>query len=301
MPPFTLALAQYPIEKLHSLLAWKDKIAHWVDQAASVGAKLLVFPEYASMELASLDPQAMGDLGASLRFVAALRQSIDGHHAMLAARHGVYIVAGSMPVPLEDGRIVNRARIFAPSRGMSWQDKIVMTRFEREQWGISGGDTIRAFRTSLGIIGISICYDVEFPLIARAQAEAGAHLILAPSCTDTMQGYHRVRIGAQARALENQLFVAQTPTVGMAPWSPVLDENYGAAGLFGPPDGDVPHDGVIDIGPMNEGRWLLTDVDPERVTSWRQDGAVRPYAHWTEQLGRSSPPPALPVELVNLT
>lgn len=300
MPPFTLALAQYPIEQLPSLTAWKDKIAHWVEQVSAVGAKLLVFPEYASMELASLDPRSMGDLGASLRFVAALRQSIDGHHAMLATRHGVYIVAGSMPVVLDDGRIVNRARIFAPSRGMSWQDKMVMTRFEREQWGISGGDTIRAFRTSLGIIGISICYDVEFPLIARAQAEAGAQLILAPSCTDSMQGYWRVRVGAQARALENQLFVAQTPTVGMAPWSPVLDENYGAAGLFGPPDGDAPENGVITMGPFGEGRWLLTDIDPERVTAWREDGAVRPYAHWPEQLGPVEIPPAPRCELVNL-
>lgn len=201
------------------------------------GARLLVFPEYGAMELAALDPASMSDLQGSLRFVAGLAPQIDAHHRALAAAHDVHILAASLPCPLPDGCVVNRARLFTPGGQMGHQDKIVMTRFERERWGISGGTAIRLFRTAIGLIGISICYDIEFPMIARAQAQAGATLILAPSCTDSMQGYWRVRIGAQARALENQCFVAQAPTVGMAPWSPVLDENYGAAGLFAPPDG----------------------------------------------------------------
>ena len=68
--------------------------------------------------------------------------------------------------------------------------------------------------------GIAICYDIEFPLIAHAMARAGAELILAPSCTDTIAGANRVHVGARARALENQVYVAVAPTVGQAPWSP---------------------------------------------------------------------------------
>ena len=79
-----------------------------------------------------------------------------------------------------------------------------MTRFENEQWLISAGDEIRVFDTDFGKIAINICYDSEFPLIARQQVEAGADLILVPSCTDTQAGFHRVRLGCQARALENQ-------------------------------------------------------------------------------------------------
>jgi predicted amidohydrolase len=284
MSAYTVALAQYPIEKLASFTQWQDKIERWVAQAVTAGAQLLVFPEYAAMELASLDPQSMSDLQGSLRFVASLAEQIDAHHADLARRHGAHIVAGSLPAPLADDRVVNRARLFAPNGKVGIQDKIVMTRFERERWFISGGAPIRVFETALGRIGISICYDVEFPLIARAQVEAGATLILAPSCTDTTQGYWRVRIGAQARALEGQCFVGQAPTVGMAPWSPVLDENFGAAGLFGPPDGDAPEDGILAIGQEGVGQWVYGLVDPDRVTRWRTEGSVRPHAHWPEQM-----------------
>ncbi|MBO9579415.1 MAG: carbon-nitrogen hydrolase family protein [Sphingobium sp.] len=296
MTAFKLALAQYPIEQLESFDAWQAKIAHWVGEAAGRDANLLVFPEYAAMELAALDPRSMGDLHATIGFVAGLIEAVDAHHAQLAALHGVHIVAGSLPCPLDDGRTVNRARLFTPDGKVGIQDKLVMTRFEREKWDIAAGGPVRVFDTALGRIGMSICYDVEFPLIARAQAEAGATLILSPSCTDTMQGYWRVRISAQARALENQCFVAQAPTVGMAPWSPVLDENYGAAGLFAPPDGDAPDDGILALGSLGEGQWVHGEIDPARVARWRRDGNVRPFTHWNE----SGPTTPLPCEVVSL-
>jgi predicted amidohydrolase len=299
MSAYTIALAQYPIEQLASFEAWQEKIATWVGRAAAQDARLLVFPEYASMELASLDPASMADLGETLRFVAGLKDRVDAYHAALAAAHDLYIVAGSIPCPLADGRVVNRATLFTPDGRSGYQDKIVMTRFEREKWQIDSGAPVRVFDTALGRIGLSICYDIEFPLIARAQVEAGAILILSPSCTDTLQGYGRVRIGALARALEGQCFVGQAPTVGMAPWSPVVDENFGAAGLYGPPDGDSPDDGVLALGKLGEGQWVYGTVDPDRVTRWREDGAVRPHAHWPEQMA-GLPMPALACEIVDL-
>ncbi|MBB5985804.1 nitrilase-related carbon-nitrogen hydrolase [Sphingobium lignivorans] len=299
MSAFNLALAQYPIDRLASFAEWQAKTARWVKEATDAGARLLVFPEYGAMELAALDPASMSDLQGSLRFVAGLAPQIDAHHRALAAAHDVHILAASLPCPLPDGCVVNRARLFTPGGQMGHQDKIVMTRFERERWGISGGTAIRLFRTAIGLIGISICYDIEFPMIARAQAQAGATLILAPSCTDSMQGYWRVRIGAQARALENQCFVAQAPTVGMAPWSPVLDENYGAAGLFAPPDGDAPEDGVLASGAPGQAQWVHVRVEAARVPLWRSLGAVRPFAHWDEQFA-GVVPPALPCEVIPL-
>jgi predicted amidohydrolase len=120
-------------------------------------------------------------------------------------------------------------------------------------------------------------------MIARAQAEAGAKLILTPSATDTMQGYWRVRIGAQARAMENQCFVVQSPSVGMAPWLPCMDENFGAAGAFGPPDGAMPDDGVIALGQANGPAWVVADIDLAMVDQLRADGTVLPFRHWPEQ------------------
>jgi len=123
------------------------------------------------------------------------------------------------------------------------------------------------------------------------ETEAGARIILVPSATDSMQGYWRVRIGGQARALENQCYVVQAPTVGLAPWLPSLDENYGAAGVYGPPDGITPDDGIFAIGHANDGQWLFADVDLTQVDEWRRNGSVLPFRHWPEQMvGQASMP-----------
>lgn len=278
-----IAAAQYPIGQPDSLASWQAKVEHWVGNAAKQGAQLLVFPEYAAMELAAIDNSTGSDLQASLRAVIALGPRIDAHYADLARRYGVVLLGGTRPFGLEDGQVVNRATLYLPDGQAGHQDKIMMTRFERESWDIKGSDIIRVFRTPVGMLAISTCYDIEFPMIARAQAAMGAQMILCPSCTDSLQGYHRVRIGAQARALENQVFVVQAPTVGMAPWSPALDENYGAAGLFVPPDGDSPDDGIAAIGTEGQGAWVFADADLARVYRWRSEGAVRPFAHWREQ------------------
>jgi predicted amidohydrolase len=294
---FTIAAAQYPIEALADWAAYEARLERWLADAAAGGAALAVFPEYGSMELAALDPETMGDLAGSLAFVASLVPRIDALHARLAARHGLHILAASVPVRLDDGRFVNRGRLFAPGGGMGAQDKLVMTRFEREQWGVSAGSALRLFETSLGKIGIAICYDSEFPLIARALCEAGAELLLVPSCTDSAQGYWRVRIGAQARALEGQCYAVQAPTVGHAPWSPAVDVNRGAAGIFAPPDGSMPDDGVVALGAMDAAQWLFGEVDLSRVSALRADGGVLNWRHWAEQPGAMALPPVERIRL----
>ncbi|HKY82653.1 MAG TPA: carbon-nitrogen hydrolase family protein [Sphingobium sp.] len=279
-----VAAAQYPIEPVASWSGWEAKLSRWVAEAASRRAQLLVFPEYAAMELAAIDPAAAADLRASLDLVMAHGDRIDELHRQLAVHYGVTILGGSRPCRSAAGAIVNRARLFLPDGRSAFQDKIVMTRFEREIWGVSGGDSVTVIDTPVGRVGISICYDAEFPLIARAQAEAGAQMILVPSATDTMQGYWRVRIGAQARALENQCYAVQAPTVGTAPWLPSLDENFGAAAAYGPPDGIVPDDGVIGIGVANEAQWVFADIRLAEVDAWRRAGTVLPFRHWNEQV-----------------
>lgn len=291
MQEVRIAAAQYPIELLPSYEAWEAKISRWVAEAAGQGAQLLLFPEYAAMELAGCDPAAASDLQRSLDLVMALSDRADELHRRLAAHHGLVIVGGSGPVRDHRGLIVNRARLFCPDGSMNWQDKIVMTRFEREIWGVVGGTQVKALDTPLGPVGISICYDAEFPLIARRQAEAGARIILVPSATDSMQGYWRVRIGGQARALENQCYVVQAPTVGLAAWLPSLDENYGAAAVYGPPDGITPDDGVFTIGQAHVGQWMFADLDLSQVDEWRRNGSVLPFRHWPEQVADQASPP----------
>ena len=297
MTGFTIAAAQYPIEALASWEAYAAKIARWVGEAAAAGAKLAVFPEYAAMELASLDPWTMGDLAGSMEFVDGLLPRVDALHGALAAQHGMHIVGASAPARRSGGAWVNRARLFAPNGKVGVQDKLVMTRFEREEWHVGTGGPLRLFDTELGRIGITICYDSEFPLLARALAEGGCTLLLVPSCTDSLHGYWRVRIGAQARALEGQMIAVHAPTVGQAPWSPAVDENHGAAAVYGPPDLGFPPDGVIARGELDQPGWVFAEVDTAAVARVRAEGKVLNHAHWAEQPG-AGPLPA--VELVDL-
>jgi len=281
-----IAAAQYPIDAIASWETYADKIARWVGEAAANGAEILLFPEYGAMELArSFAPEIWGDLQQSIDFVGAMRGSIDALHADLAERHQVHIVAASLPERDADGVAHNVARIMSPKGRIGEQRKLMMTRFEREQWRVQGGGAINVFETRVGRFGIAICYDAEFPLIARAMSEAGATTILVPSCTDTPHGYHRVRVAAQARALENQCYVVQAPTVGEALWSPAVDRNVGAAGVFGPPDLGFPDDGVVAGGVLNEPMWLYADLDPAAVARVRREGKVLNDRHWAEQPG----------------
>lgn len=277
-----VAAAQYPIDRFDSLEAYEVKITDWVSRAGRDGAELLVFPEYAALELTALAPDPQ-DLRGSIEALDRMLPEIDALHQTLARRHGVHILAGSAPMQGGDGLFRNAARLFAPCGKVGRQEKIVLTRFERDPFGIVGGGPITVFQTALGCIGVSICYDVEFPLIARAQAEAGAEIILAPSTTETLHGYWRVRHGAQARALENQCYVVHAPTVGTAPWSPVVDASRGAAGIYAPPDGDFPADGVIAVGALDEPGWVTADLDLDAVARLREDGGVENFAHWPEQ------------------
>ncbi|MCA1199909.1 carbon-nitrogen hydrolase family protein [Sphingomonas sp. R647] len=283
MTAFTLATSAYPVEQL---IAWDDyaaKIARWVAEAADGGAKLAVFPEYAGMELTAQDAASVADLHGSIAAMGALVERVDALHVELSVRHGIHICAGSLPVREADGVFRNHARLFAPSGKSGTQRKIVMTRFEREIWNIGAGSPLHVFDTDLGRIGIAICYDVEFPLLVRAQVEAGATLILAPSATDTLHGYHRVRVGAQARALENQCYVVQSSVVGDAEWTPSLGTSHGAAGIYGPPDLGFPADGVVARGAVDAPGWVFGEIDPEKVARVRRKGSVFNYRHWDEQ------------------
>lgn len=282
---FRVASAQYDIGFLPDWAAYEAKIRRWVDKAAGNGARLLLFPEYFSMELASLFGEEIyrsldKQLGALQELLPPFLDLFQGE----AEKRGVHILAGSFPVRHGAG-YRNRAYFFTPGGGPAvFQDKLQMTRFENERWFIQAGDEIKVFGTELGKIGVNVCYDSEFPLIARKQAEGEADLILVPSCTDTLAGYWRVRIGCQARALENQCYVVQSSTVGAAPWSEAVDVNIGAAAIYTPVDYGFPDNGVLAVGELNAPQWVYADVDLARIAEVRQTGQVFNYRDWPGQL-----------------
>ncbi|MBW8268642.1 carbon-nitrogen hydrolase family protein [Caldovatus sp. SYSU G05006] len=280
-----LGLLQYPIERPASVGAWAAKLDRWLAAGRAGGAGLLVLPEYACVELgASLSGRDVPDEAAELAATVAAAEEILDAMREAARRHAVWLLPGSLPVrDGRSGRIVNRAPLITPDGRLAHQEKRMMTRFEAERWGVSPGACPAVFETPWGLVGVSICYDVEFPKHVRTQVEAGAWLILAPSCTDSMHGFNRVRLAAQARALENQCYVAIAPTVGEAPWSAALDRNRGFAAVFGPVDRGFPEDGVLARGPLDMPGWVFCDLDPARLEEAREHGAVRNHRDWPHE------------------
>jgi predicted amidohydrolase len=288
-----IATAAYPLDVLTSWAQYEDKMASWVSEAAGQGADLLVFPEYGAMELATLDGMDVaGDLEKSLFSVSDKVAQADALHVQLAAAHGVHIVAASAPVATPT-RPVNRARLITPDGQIGIQDKQIMTRFEREEWGVIGGGPLQVFDTALGRIGILICYDSEFPLLGRALQTCD--IIAVPSVTEALAGYWRVRTGAAARALENQCITAMSSVVGRADWSEALGTCVGAGGIFCPPDTGFPSTGVMAVADIGVSGWTYADVDLDQVAEVRRDGVVLNRAHWTEQEGRDQPALNIPL------
>lgn len=256
----------------------------WLTEAAGLGAQWAVLPEYLSLELAAtFDSTVRGDLQASLAATQAYRDAFVALYADLARELGLCVQAGSFLADV-GGRYRNRAWWFTPDGRRGFQDKLQLTGFEKAAGVIEGGDALRVFDAGDGVrAGIAICYDVEFPLPVRAQVDAGAKLLIVPSCTDTEAGATRVRVGCLARALESRAFVAQAVTAGDAPWSVALDVNTGEAALYAPMDRGLPADGIVAMTRGDTG-WAVADLDFDALEASRAQAQVANDRDWLGQL-----------------
>ncbi|GIX09755.1 carbon-nitrogen hydrolase family protein [Elioraea sp.] len=289
-----LAALAWKIERTPSVAAFADRLDRTLAEVAARGAELVLLPEYAPVEVGATRAAGRG-ARAEVAEAAALAPALEDAMAALAARHGVWLLGGSLPAE-EDGRLVNRATLFAPDRRRAVQRKCTMTRFEAEEWGVTASGPPQVIETPWGRIGIAICYDAEFPPIVRAMARAGAWLVLVPACTDTEAGATRVTVSARARAIENQAVVAVAPTVGDAPWCASLDANRGRAGLYGPADRGFPPDGIIAEGPRDAPGAVIAALDPAAIAAVREHGAVRNHRDWpAEPVACAVVAPAAPV------
>ena len=279
-----VAVAKYPIQAPADFAAFAERQAAVLGAAAAQGARVAVLPEYLSLELAAtFDAGTRADLHASLAAIQRYREDWLASYARLAASLDMYIVAGTFLLAQGNGRYRNRCDVFAPQGAHLWQDKLQLTGFEKGLGVIEGGDALKVFDLNGVRTGVAVCYDSEFPLPVRAQAEAGARLLLVPSCTDTDAGATRVRVGCLARALENRLFVAQSVTAGEAPWSPALDINTGEAAVFAPMDRGFPADGVV-AQTADDQVWAIAELDLDALDRSRADAQVANDRDWMGQL-----------------
>ena len=278
-----VASAQYAIGAPTDFTAFADRVGQRVAAAARAGAHCVVLPEYLALEAAAMQPmQVRADFVRSLHALQTIRDDYLALARELATQHAIHLVAGTFLTEVGTGRFRNRAWFASPGGALAFQDKLTLTGFEHAAGVIEPGEELKVFDTGLGRIGIDVCYDIEFPLYARAQAEAGAQLLLVPSCTDTRAGANRVRIGCQARALENQVYVACAVTAGDAAWSPALDTNTGRAAVFTPVDRGFPEDGIAALA-QPDADWAYADIDLDALERGRREGQVANRADWPGQ------------------
>ena len=279
-----VAVAKYAIQAPADFAAFADRQAQVLGEAAAQGARIAVLPEYLALELAAtFDAATQADLHASLAAIQRHRDDWLALYARLAKELDLHIVAGSFLLAQGDGRYRNRSDVFTPQGAHAWQDKLQLTGFEKGLGVIDGGDVLKVFDLAGVRSGVSVCYDSEFPLPVRAQAEGGARLLLVPSCTDTDAGATRVRVGCLARALENRIFVAQSVTAGEAPWSPALDINTGEAAIFAPMDRGLPADGMV-VRTVGDQAWAIADLDFDALERSRAEAQVANDRDWAGQL-----------------
>lgn len=276
MERIRVAALQYYIRPVHTFEQFSSQVQSLVETAADYKCDLVVFPEYFTVQLLTLADlkrpihEQVRDLAHQVpRFVEVM--------SGLAKKHDMYIVAGSIPT-MEDGdnRVYNESYFFNPAGDYGIQGKLHLTRWETEEWGVSARDRVRVFETRFGKVAIAICYDVEFPEVARVAAREGAYVLVVPSCTDDRQGFLRVRYCAHARTIENQMYAIHATTVGSLPMIPAVSLNYGQASILTPSDFAFARDGILAEGVPNQESMVIGELNLSTIAEARSSGTVLP-------------------------
>lgn len=267
-----IAAVQYELRHIEDWDGFERQVDFVLAAAADYRPHFVLLPELFTTQLLSfMDhndvPSAVRKLPAyTERYVELLRTH--------AVRHGFFLIGGSHP-NLRADKLLNTAFLFTPGGEVHTQDKIHRTRWEKEKWATDHGDVLKVFQTPHGKIAILICYDIEFPELARRVAEEGAEIIFVPSCTDDRQGFLRVRYCCHARAIENQVYVAMTSTVGNLPVTG-LRLHYGQASIITPSDFPFARDGIAAEGVINQEQIVVADVDLALLDENRLKGTTIP-------------------------
>lgn len=239
---------------------------------ASYPCDFAVFPEFFTTPLMVLAPAL--DTHAAMRALAAHSQPIVDAISAMAVKYKINIIAGSMPFMI-DKKLYNIACLCHRNGKVEQQAKLHPTPGEKKDWDMSGGNRLQAFDTDCGRVGMLICYDVEFPELPRLLAADGIAFLFVPFWTDSKQGYQRVRYCAQARAIENEIYVVLAGSVGCMPQVGCLDNQYGQSAIFSPSDFGFPHDAIVSEATANVESVLVADIEPDKLKQVRSKGSVR--------------------------
>ncbi len=269
-----IACVQYQVRKIESFDDFANQVEYFVETAADYRSDFVVFPEFFTVQLLSI----MEPLPAVEGIRRLSEEFTDGFIELmskLADKYNIYIIGGSHPID-RDGKLQNECFIFDPSGRYLTQPKLHITPAEQSYWGITGGSELVVLPTPKARIAVQICYDVEFPEASRYLADQGVEILFVPYCTDDRHGQLRVRYCAQARAIENQIYVATAGIIGNLPSVQAMDIHYGQAAVFTPSDFEFARDGIQAIADSNVETLLVTDIDTEDLYRSRSAGSVTP-------------------------
>lgn len=266
--------AQYLIRKISTWDDFVQNVLFFVETADEYHCHFLLFPEFFTAQLFSTMSPDLDSKDAMKELAAMTPRYIDLFRKM-ASKFRLYIIAGTQPV-LREGNLYNVAHLFTPGERVYTQDKLHITPSEREYFGIHPGEEIKLFNTPHGRIAIQICYDIEFPEVSRLLARFGAEIIFVPFSTDEKKAYYRVRYTAQARAVENIVYVVISGNVGNFPTIRSYLINYGQSAIFTPSDFSFPLEAKVGEAEPNIETVVISDLDLTSLQQQKELGTVWP-------------------------
>lgn len=266
-----VSIVQWQMRATKSFDEWLEQVEYFVDSMADYNADFVLFPEFFNAPLMSMGDQK--NQYEAIRFLASYAQQTIEAIQGFAVSYNINIIAGSIPV-LEGNTLYNNAYLFRRDGSREVQPKIHITPHEQRDWVISGGHSLRAFDTDAGRVGVLICYDVEFPELPRLLRQQGIDILFVPFWTDTKNGFLRVQRCAQARAIENEIYVAIGGSVGNLPQVQNVDIQYAQSAVYSPSDFAFPHDATMAVSTPNTEMALIADLDLELLTDLRLSGSV---------------------------
>ena len=268
---------QYQMRLIADFDEFAAQIEFFVDTASDFKSDFVLFPELLTTQLLSyMKTKRPSD---AARKLAAITPRYLELFTDLSVKYNVNIIGGSQ-FAIEDDELRNISYLFRRDGTIERQYKIHITPAERRWWGIKPGREVNVFETDRGRIAILICYDIEFPELVRIAASKGAQIIFVPFNTDSRQGYLRVRYCAQARCIENHVYVAVSGCVGNLPFVDNADIHYAQSGIFTPSDIAFARDGIAAECTPNIETLVVQDVDVEQLRRHRIRGTVQ---NWNDR------------------
>lgn len=269
-----IGCVQWQMRYFDSVDDFLQAVESFVDSLSDYQCDLALFPELFNAPLIGLNQKrnAIDDIWA----LAGYSEEILSAISAMAVSYNINIIAGSMPI-IESDELYNVSYLCRRDGTVDYQYKIHPTPMEKKHWVMRGGNELKAFDTDFGRIGILICYDVEFPELSRLLGEEEVQILLVPFWTDTKNGYLRVQRCAQARAIENECYVAIAGSVGNLPKVENVDIQYGQTAVYSPSDFAFPHDAIISETTPNTEMTLIVDLDLEKLKVLRNEGSVRNF------------------------